>query len=435
MTEVTWTIPAGGSARRLHLEHQRLGGLWIVTVDGEPRLRERHLGGRGWRQQVDVAGQAVDVAGVRTQGGRYAYYALIDGDPVPSDAERAAGITAAALAREPGMGHRVYWDDLARESGLDYSAQPDGPFLMRHRLLGRLQGRLISVHLEQPFGSKVYVSLKAHVPPLDDTPGLKAKLLEDDRLEKLLGSRYNMSQRLGVAPAHIGVFLPYEPRYESAADLTGRIRAFARLVAAYTPPLPADWCAECQQTKPVLWGFMNAFPVQMCPACMDERLAWGESMRHRARVMTTRTGIGLLAGGIVALWGGLLWAIVTASFPADSIWPILLTLIAPVSLALAVRLTYTIARQPVAWFWLAAASFSLAGLVLADFVATNWLAVWARRGFAEDSLRNLPLYSLFAMVLVIWYGLRGWRNQRRHLAALMVPAIERVGPPPAQNRP
>lgn len=324
------------------------------------------------------------------------------------------------------MGHLTYWEELARKTGLTYSTQLDTHFWHRHRLHGRLHDRLVSVHLEQPFGSKVFVSFKAHVPSLTDLSAAKRHLLEDERLPELLGSKHNMAQRVGVAPTHVGVFVPYEPQHEKPEALAARLRAFLRLVEAVAKPLPENWCAECERSRAVHVGFMNQFPVQMCDDCIAERQAWGEAMQASASGVSNRTLFALLAGLVVSLWGGLLWGLLTLSFEARSVWPLLMTLVAPLSLAIAVRLVYTLARKPVAWFWLAITGFVVAGVFLAQIVAAVWRDAWLARGFVADTLDSLTLYLLFALVLSVWYGWRGWRNQRRHLASMLSPEIEIV---------
>ncbi len=425
MSEINWNFHLDDGAHRVTLRHQRLRGQREIEVDGQLLAQQRSLFSRGWRHEFELAGHHLDLAGVIVDGSQYEYFLLQDGEPLPSEVEAKAGVTAVDLKQYEGMGHTPYWEKLTQHTGLDYTPQSGVHFWYRHRLLGRLHGRLVSVQLERPFGSKVYVSVKAHFPPRQDYADLKPRILQDTRLAEIMGGRPPAS-RLGVAPAHIGLFLPYEPQFEQAEDLAQRIRAFAELTAAYSEPLPVNWCAECRQTKSVQWAFMNQFPVQMCADCLAERQAWGDAMQAERTVMDGRTRLSLLAGLFVALWGGVLWASITAAFAGDerSLYPLLAILIAPLTLAIVIRVLYTISRQPVAWLWTAATLFVLVGLALAAGGALIGLDFWTARGFSRAALQNLPVFLIFAMVLTIWYGWRGGRNQKKHLASLFTPEIE-----------
>ncbi|GAB4150298.1 MAG: hypothetical protein Fur0021_12640 [Candidatus Promineifilaceae bacterium] len=427
MTETNWIFRLDDSDHRVTLRHQRLLGRREIEVDGQLLAKRQSFSGRGWRHEFELAGHHLDLAGVIVEGSHYEYFLLLDGEPLPSQVEAKAGVTAADLKQYAGMGHARYWEKLTQHTGLEYIPQSGVHFWYRHRLLGRLHGRLVSVQLECPFGSKVYLSLKAHFPPRQDYAELKPRILQDARLAEITDGRPPAS-RLGVAPAHIGLFLPYEPQFERAEDLAQRIRAFAELVAAYSEPLPVNWCAECRQTKPVQWAFMNQFPVQMCPDCLAERQAWGDAMQAERTAIDGRTRLSLLAGLFVALWGGVLWALMTAAFAADerSLYPLLAILIAPLTLAVVIRVLYTISRQPVAWLWTAATVFVLAGLALAAGGALVWPDYWVARGFSPAALQNLPVFLFFALVLTIWYGWRGGRNQKKHLASLFAPEIEYI---------
>ena len=427
MTETNWNFRLDDGDHRVTLRHQRLWGRREIEVDGQLLARQRSFFSRGWRHEFELGGHRLDLAGVIVDGSQYEYFLLLDGEPLPSEVEAKAGVGAADLKQYAGMGHARYWEKLTQHTDLDYTPQSGVHFWYRHRLLGRLHGRLVSVQLERPFGSKVYVSIKAHFPPRQDYAGLKERLLQDARLADIMDGKPSAS-RLGVAPAHMGIFLPYEPQFESAEDLAQRIRAFAELTAAYSEPLPVNWCAECRQTKPIQWAFMNQFPVQMCAECLAERQAWGDAMQGERVVIDSRTRLSLLAGLFVALWGGVLWAVITAAFAGDenSLYPLLAILIAPLTLAIVIRVLYTISRQPIAWFWTAGTLFVLLGLFLAAGGAFAWPQFWTARGFSLAALQNLPVFLTFAITLTIWYGWRGGRNQKKHLTDLFAPEIERI---------
>ncbi|MCB8951676.1 MAG: hypothetical protein H6650_06635 [Ardenticatenales bacterium] len=431
MSETTWTFDLDGQPHRATLRHRRLSGLREIEVDGQRLLRQRTLLSRGWRHEFDLDGHHMDLAGMVVEGNQYEYFLLRDGEPLPSQVEAKAGVTAADLKQYTGMGHAHYWEKLAQATKLDTIPRHGTHFWYRHRLLGRGNNRLLSVQLEQPFGSKVYVSIKAHFPPRDDYAGIKEKLLADERLTAIMDGK-PATNRVGVAPAHMGIFLPYEPQFETAADLAQRIRDFADLVGHYSQPLPANWCAECQKARPVRLAVMNDFPVQMCDDCLEERRAWGDAVQAENAEIDGRTRLSLLAGLFVALWGGVLWALITAAFAGDerSLYPLLAALIAPLTLAVVIRVLYTISRKPVAWLWTAATGFVLLGLVVAQGAATIGRDYWTARGFSDAGIQNLPVFLFLAILFTIWYGWRGGRNQKKHLASLFSPEIEVISSPP-----
>lgn len=421
-----WMVVVKGKSAEVMLIHQPWLGKRVIKLDGQVIVERREWFSRRWREWFMVLGERVELAGVIVGATQWHYFLLVDGKPVPSEGQKRAKVDREMLWKSAGIGHADYWQKLTQSSKLSYHPNPNGHFWFRHRLIGRLNNRLISVQLEQPFGSKVYLSLKAHFPPQEAFSTLKAKLLADERLPDLLGSKHNMGQKVGVAPAHIGIYLPYEPHLDSPEAVAEKIRLFANWVGEYSHPLPVNHCAECRQNKPVQWAWMNQFPVQICATCQQERLEWGQTAQEEMEQTSPRTWIGLLSGLLVGLWGAILWAIFTISVAGDieSGWPLLITLIAPLTVAVGIRLIYTLNRQPISWFWLAMTSFVTLGLVGVTVVAQVWEEVWVRQGLESAGIQNLTPFFLMALILTLAYGIRGWRNQQKQLAEMFTPQIE-----------
>jgi hypothetical protein len=294
-------------------------------------------------------------------------------------------------------------------------------------LFGRTDERLISVHLDRPGGSKVMVSLMAHFPPQEsDLKALKLHLMADQRVTELVGSRYQLDQKVGVAPAHLGLYLPYQPQIQPPAALAEAIEVFAGIVSEVSQPLPLGWCAESQQYRDVVIARMNGFPVQMAPELLQERQAAGEKALKSERVLNGHTLFALLLGVVAGALSGFGWVMATLSVGGDlnSTVALAVTILGPVAVAIVVRLIYAASGLRAAWLWPAATGFVVLGLAVATAWAVREQEALAAEGFGLESVASLPLFVIVAIVLATWYGLRGWRNQREQLKVIYTPEIE-----------
>jgi hypothetical protein len=423
MTERNWHI----NSHHIRLNYRRYPGWRELSVDGEQVIRERQLFDRGVRHFFDMGDQEFEFVGVAVNGGEFAHFLIQDGVPIPSEEEAEVDITVADLLKNAGMGHPTYWQELTKATGLNYIPKRDSHFWHRHRLVGRLNERLISVHIDQPDGSKVVVSLIAHFPPTDEDLGdLQRKILTDDRTVGIIGSERNIHEKVGTAPAHIGFYLPYEPQKTTPKELAQKVQDFASLVGDYTNPLPRNWCAETQKTGIVKIASMNGFPVQMSTDAIAEREAWGTEMLDEGQKVTAFSLFGIGVGAIVALLGGFVWLLATLNLAGDnnSRFAILAAVAAPLALSIAVRVMYTISQLRVAWLWQAAMGFTVLGLFVAQWWASRRTASLISQGFSEGTLADMPALLLLALIATVWYGMRGYRNQQAKMIELYTPTIE-----------
>jgi hypothetical protein len=135
---------------------------------------------------------------------------------------------------------------------------------------------------------------------------------------------------------------------------------------------------------------------------------------------------GIAVGAIVAMLGGLVWLLATLNLAGDnnSRFAILAAVAAPLAISIAVRVMYTISQLRVAWLWQAATGFTVMGLLLAQLWASQRTSALVIQGFSEGTLADLPALLLLALIAAIWYGLRGYRNQKEKMTELYTPTIE-----------
>ena len=192
MYEINWHF----NNQHLRLHYRRFPAHRTLWIDDEEVWEQKGWFDKGCRHFFAVGEDELELAGVVVNGSLTRHFLLTDSLPLPSDEEISAGISQADLLDSAGSGHARYWEKVTKLTKLNYLPQKDSHFWYRHRLVGWMSERLLSVRLDRPKGSRVMVSLIAHFPPkIEDEEALKQDLLADERLQKLFDSKRGLARQ------------------------------------------------------------------------------------------------------------------------------------------------------------------------------------------------------------------------------------------------
>ncbi len=423
MFETNWRVD--GEHIRLH--YRRFPVSREIWLNGQTVFSEKGFFDRGSRAYFVAGERELEFASVVVNGGLTRHFLLQQGQPIPSEEEEAAGIDQEALLKDAGMGHAHYWRQLTRLTQMHYLPQRDTHFWYRHRLVGRKKERLLSLRLDRPAGSRVMVSLIAHFPPkIADETAFKRALLSDPQMTRHFGDVRNLPDKIGVAPAHIGLALPYQPQTTSPEALAAKIDAFAGIVAAHTDPLPEDWCAESLSYRAVKVASLNGFPIQIGQELLAERQQAGTALLTVNQESGWGSPFSMLIGLLVGLIIGFGWLYATLALAGESNsrWAVAAVVIPPIGGAIIARLLHTLNDGRTPRLWGVAALASGMGALAAMIWGLGQGDNLAGQGFSRQAINGLPLYGALAIGFALWYGWRGLQRQREELNRLYAPQIE-----------
>jgi hypothetical protein len=298
--ERNWTIELRGITHRIGLTSS------IYYTQGTEIRRDdrilfhgRYDGSNDWHYPFLIDGHALEI-GIAARGIGYEAFLTVDGaliEPADIDEKRKK---PGRLARKS-LAQTAYWRDMAKATGLKYASVRGMKGRWRHRLLGNLGNLWVAVRHEGWWNLAIEIFGRFPKDPDAMRDELRKALKEG---EKESGDS-SVAFGLRIHEDRCEIRIPYRPWAEEPASVAQRLLTVIDRVAQAAQPLSEDYCEGTNCTGKTTGAssmvLVKGEPRILCPSCAKEALV---TPGRESRIPLK----GLMAGFLVALMGGLVWA-------------------------------------------------------------------------------------------------------------------------------
>jgi hypothetical protein len=314
-TVTTWTVSPNGSNHTVQCIHWPVTEKWEIWIDGVCIRHGKNFLSPILRNQISVAGVDFELITVCTLP--WGYFLLLNGMPVLSKKDIQRGRTVKDLFRSRFLRELPFWHDLAAMLDLNYYADRNGSFTFRHRLVGMIDGYLVTLvyRVYDNNNRSAWILFVHHAQPL--FPETLKSIETDSRVLEIRGKFKKLKSLLGSDSYGTCVALPAQKR-EKPEQLARRIRTFVNVISEITDPFPSEICEnpDCQHKAipASTLVLVNGLPRRLCPDCLGAIPKWGEMNRQAYQAAPSNFLPGLVVGVGAAMLGALGWAALEVLF-------------------------------------------------------------------------------------------------------------------------
>ncbi len=298
--ERNWTIELEGITHRIGLTSSV-----YYPQETEIRRDDRVLfsghydGSNDWHYPFLIEGHILEI-GIAARGIGFEAFLTVDGaliEPADIDEKRRK---PGRLARKS-LAQTAFWRDLAKATGLKYASVRGIKGRWRHRLLGKQGNLWVAVRHERWWDLVIEVFAEFPKDPDAMRDELQKALKEGEKESGDSSATFG----LRIHEDRCEIRIPYRPWAEEPASVAQRLLAVIDRAAQAAQPLPDAYCEgeDCRGQNPGTSRMVHVKgePRILCPSCAKEALVTpGKEPRISPK--------GLMAGFLVALVGGLVWA-------------------------------------------------------------------------------------------------------------------------------
>lgn len=430
MTKLTWEVNINQKPHTIQLDHGYFTGKRKIQVDGLEIVNEKMVFDFGSQHQFTIDSSSFDLV-ITTNGLTFEHYLLQDGVQITARGKR----DRKNKSKRSYLAELEYWKKLAEVSGLNYVPFPNVSGWARHRLFGHIHGYLTVVRFVYANNVGIGISVLVRFATIPN-PDKAQKQLKSELKKSIVSGNAYIDRSLVIQNNFASIMLPYHFDKDTPDGVFSKIESFVKVISNYAHPLSSDKCegAECRFRfgNKLRLAFTNGFPEYLCEDCAERIPQVLRKRMEEHKSKPDKLVEGIVAGLIVMVGGGIIWALVAVIFDR------ILAVLAAGMFILALKAMDKVGTKRTRTSMVAASILGMLGAALGTYLSfvffiikaypdhvsieilyVAWQSMW-------DDKRMLYTSFLFGLLGILPYLWLVWSSQKHQQSSMINPVVEQV---------